>query len=313
MPYDPFAPGPYPVEVRTTEAHDTARDRRFPVEIWHPGQPGPLIVYSHASGLHRRAATFLTRHLASHGYLVAALDHSEVVAPELRRPDAETPEHRARRIEEVVGSRVPDIQFLVGFLGDADRVGLVGHSFGGWAVLATPEVDARVASVVALAPGGGEPGRPGLLPLTLDFRWGREVPALYLVGDADVPTPPEDVCRLFDRTPSAKRIFVLRDADHQHFLDDVGAVHEAARAMEFPPEARWITESMRPISELCTEADAHAFTRGLTLAHFDATLRGDEAAERFLAADAPAALAARGIELVDGCGSALADRVIEDA
>src|SRR2546429_3475817 len=121
--YDPFIRGRFTVGVRTTEAVDAARDRRFPCEIWYPaaaqhaGQdlaaansdvftlpgrpltrrqlavrdaaalPGsyPLVVLSHASGSHRRGYTFLTTHLASHGYLVAALDHSEMMAPALAR------------------------------------------------------------------------------------------------------------------------------------------------------------------------------------------------------------------------------------
>jgi predicted dienelactone hydrolase len=37
---------------------------------------------------------------------------------------------------------------------DAALVGLVGHSFGGWTALATPEADDRIHAVVALAPGG---------------------------------------------------------------------------------------------------------------------------------------------------------------
>ncbi|MDQ2817026.1 MAG: hypothetical protein M3T49_02280 [Candidatus Eremiobacteraeota bacterium] len=33
-----------------------------------------LIVFSHHSGGHRRAATYLCTHLSSHGYVAAALD-----------------------------------------------------------------------------------------------------------------------------------------------------------------------------------------------------------------------------------------------
>src|SRR6266545_1079399 len=108
--YDPFAAGPFPVGVRTIQAPDPARGRLFPCETWYPAdigdadrsarpgeerdaaaRPGayPLVVYSHYSGGHRRAATFLCTHLASHGYVVAALDHSEVVAPELARRDGD--------------------------------------------------------------------------------------------------------------------------------------------------------------------------------------------------------------------------------
>ncbi len=124
--YDPFIRGRFPVGVHTIQALDTVRGRLFPCEIWYPaveryaGQdlapgtqdiftlpasgaprsqmavrdaafhPGtyPLILFSHHSGGHRRAATFLCTHLSSHGYVVAALDHSEIVAGELARKAA---------------------------------------------------------------------------------------------------------------------------------------------------------------------------------------------------------------------------------
>jgi hypothetical protein len=100
--YDPAGRGPYPVGVVTIEATDHVRERMFPCEIWYPSiarhagedlspatqdkftiadgerpraqaavrdalaEPGryPLIVYSHHSRGHRRAASFLCTHLA---------------------------------------------------------------------------------------------------------------------------------------------------------------------------------------------------------------------------------------------------------
>jgi len=38
--------------------------------------PFPLVVFSHGFGGHRRQSTFLCTHLASHGYVVAAVDHT---------------------------------------------------------------------------------------------------------------------------------------------------------------------------------------------------------------------------------------------
>src|SRR5579864_8710162 len=108
--YDPFVRGPFSVGVRTIQSLDEARSRSFPCEIWYPaaaqhqGQdlvsetqdvtvaPSnapprrqtavrnaaadagsyPAIIFSHHSGGHRRAATFLSPHLSSHGYIVAA-------------------------------------------------------------------------------------------------------------------------------------------------------------------------------------------------------------------------------------------------
>jgi predicted dienelactone hydrolase len=76
----------------------------------------PLIIFSHSSGGHRRSATFLCVHLASHGYVVAALDHSEVVATELARRDGESGAERAARIDAVIANRVPDVRFLLDHL-----------------------------------------------------------------------------------------------------------------------------------------------------------------------------------------------------
>jgi predicted dienelactone hydrolase len=196
--YDPFARGPYPAGVRTIEAADSARNRVFPCEIWYPAAPEcsgrdlapetqdeftvpprpahrqmsvrdararlgtwPLIAFSHPSGVHRRSATYLCTHLASHGYVVAALDHSEVAAPELAWREGATEEETIARIEAIISSRVPDIRVLLERLLeteafdpeialDANRVGIVGHSAGGWTALATPDYESRVRAVVAL-------------------------------------------------------------------------------------------------------------------------------------------------------------------
>ena len=237
--HDPFARCQFPVGVRTIQALDEARNRVFPCEIWYPAaeqhagqdlaaetqdrfttsggatriqaavraaaaRPGrhPLVLFSHASGQDRRASTFLCTHLASHGYLVGAADHSEVVAPELARRDGETPAERAARVEGWIAGRVPDVRFLLEHLlsgaewpddshPDPARIGIAGHSFGGWTALAATRVEPRIGAVVALAPGGSSRRRPGIIPAELSFAWERDVPTLYLVAEKDVSLPLE--------------------------------------------------------------------------------------------------------------------------
>jgi len=308
VPYDPFVRGRFPVGVRTIEALDAARDRLFPCEIWYPESAEgshPLILYSHHSGGGRRAASYLCDHLSSHGYVVAALDHSEVVAAELKGRDGETAEQLSARVEAWIANRVPDIRFLLDHLlsgvvahVDADRIGIVGHSFGGWTALAAPEVESRIQAVVALGPGGNSRPKPGILPLKLSFDWGRDVPTLYLAAENDVPIPLDGVYELFERTPSAKQMVVLRRADHYHFLDNVEEVHEMVRAMTFTANLAWITEERRPISELCSGEQAHLLIRGLTVCHMDAALRQQEKARRVLGGDIEAELAARGVDVI---------------
>jgi dienelactone hydrolase len=321
--YDPFVRGRFAVGVRSIHALDRARDRRFPCELWYPAtgphagqdairdataQPGiwPLVAFSHRSGGNRRSATFLATHLSSHGYVVAAMDHSDVVARELQPREGESAQQRAARVEGWIANRVPDISFLLDHLlagtprdlevtPDPGRIGIVGHSFGGWTALAAPAADRRLGSVVALAPGGSATRRPGIIPATLTFDWGRAVPTLYLVAELDTALPLEGMYELYERTPPPRQLVILRRADHLHFVDDIEREHEAMRTIPATGELAWISQ-MRPITELCSGELAHLFVRGLTLAHLDATLGGQERARRFLRADLAAELAERGID-----------------
>jgi predicted dienelactone hydrolase len=344
--YDPFVRGSFPVGVRTIQAFDAARDDLFPCEIWYPAtaqhagediapdtqdsftvpsrelprrqmavrnaaaRPGtwPLIIFSHPSASHRRAATFLCSHLSSHGYVVAALDHSETVSAKLARREGETGEQKTARIDAVIANRVPDIRFLLDHLLaggafdantklDAIRIGIVGHSFGGWTALAATDVEPRIRAVVALAPGGASHRKHGILPLQLTFSWKRDVPTLYLVAENDISLPLAGMHEIFERTPATKQMVILRRADHYHFMDDVETVHESVRTMPVTQELAWFKE-MWPIAELCSGEQAHMFVRGLTLCHMDATLRRQQEAQQFLLGDLEAELAGRGVAVI---------------
>jgi dienelactone hydrolase len=227
--YDPFVHGPYGVSRRTFDAPDTRRGESFPWDVWRPTNadadgagavlPVGAVVYSHYSGGNRRAATFLTSHLASHGYLVAALDHCEVVSARLQRRGDETPQEREARVQGWIDNRVPDIGYLLdaGVSADAGAEGLhgiVGYSFGGWTALAAADVDERIGAVVALAPAGSANRRPEIVPGRASFRPGRAVSTLLVGGDEDQSIPVNAVRELFDESPWPTRLLVLRSADH---------------------------------------------------------------------------------------------------
>lgn len=326
MEFDPFARGAFPVGVRSGLVTDARRARRgLPFEVWYPATAAhdgldvspqtqdvfkavadrpalrqeavrdatvragryPLVLYSHASFGHRRQSSFLTTHLASHGYVVAAVDHvgntTIDFAERSRRAAAgeATGQERDAYVRRIIADRVPDLRFLLdemvapsGPLSshiDERRIGLIGWSFGGWAALAMLEEDDRVGALLALAPAGNSKPLPGIIPATLTFRWKREVPTLFLVAEKDRFIPLSGEYELFERTPSRKSMFVLKEADHGHFADQIDD------------------------EGLCPRATAHVFTRGLGLAHFDATLQSSGAALRFMAGDPVARLRERGV------------------
>jgi dienelactone hydrolase len=352
MTYDPFARGPFPVGVRTASLTDPARQRSLPTEIWYPAtdahagqdvaestrdtyellpgfprvwqeavrdaaaQPGsyPLIAFSHGFGGHRRQTTFLCTHLASHGYVVAAPDHTgntifDIIQLMMAlQSGAEMPDPTAM-VKEFIAARPADIRFMIdrtldGTAGnlaaiiDAHRIGMTGHSFGGWTTLAVTAGEPRIGAALPLAPAGGPSPLPAeLLQRSLTFEWGRDVPTLFLVAERDSLLPLPGMHELFKKTRGTKQMVVLKNADHMHFCDRVEQVHELFRTMPPPGEFERIAKTVPPITELCPGKDAYAFVCGLGLAHMDAYLKADESAARFLAGDITAVLAARGISV----------------
>ena len=348
--YDPFPRGPFAAGVRTESLRRGGRS--LPIEVWYPADgvpagadladptrdhyellPGfpsswqdavrdaapragrwPLVAFSHGYGGHRRQSTFLCTHLASHGYVAVAVDHTGntvfdvlhmVVAMQTGgpRPDPDT------RLRDFIAARPADVSFTIdsvlagagGVAGvvDPERIGMSGHSFGGWTTLRVTKQDARIRAALPLAPAGGPNPRLPVSALTeaLEFDWGRDVPTLFVVADRDTVLPIAGMHHLLEQTPGRKRMVVVKNADHMHFCDRVEEVHELFRMMPHDPVFADIQASIPPIAELCAGEHSQDVVRGLGLAHMDAHLKGDESAARFLAGDVAGALAARGIDI----------------
>lgn len=345
MAYDPFARGPHPVGVRTEHLSDPARaERAVPVELWYPATdahagdapdayelfPGlervpqdavrdatpragrhPLVLFSHGFGGHRRQSTFLCTHLASHGYVVAACDHTgntvfDVMQEAMRVRSGGTPPDTIATLRAFIGDRPADVRFVIdrvleGSLGghvDGKRIGVTGHSFGGWTTLAVIGADPRICAAMPLAPAGG----PSPLPTNplgdaLDFAWDRHVPTLYIVADRDTLLPLDGMLALRARTPGEPRMVVLENMDHMHFCDRAEQMHELFRLMPPPGLFEAIAKRVPPISELAPPDHAYRAIRGLGVAHMDAALKGHADAARLLAGDVTGRLAADGVRV----------------
>jgi hypothetical protein len=139
----------------------------------------PLVVLSPGFTNPRSALTGLAEDLASHGYVVAGIDHTyESYATSF--PDGRVATGLAReaprrnRTEKVVAGRAADVSFVLGELTgahpawpgagliDPSRIGMAGHSIGGAATIAAMLADARIlagidmdGSTVALIPERG--------------------------------------------------------------------------------------------------------------------------------------------------------------
>jgi predicted dienelactone hydrolase len=354
MSYDPFARGALPVGVRSFTLTDRARDGRLlPIEVWYPATaahqgadlveasqdsyevlPGfpavtqqavrdaaplegsyPLVAFSHGFGGHRRQSTFLCTHLASHGYVVAACDHTGNTIMDVMQlalmarsggtiPDtdeslrdfiAARPADVVTMLDHLLADAAPDLRAVI----DPERIGMTGHSFGGWTTLMVTARDPRIRAAMPLAPAGGSSWMPvEALKSALEFEWGREVPTLFLVADRDTLLPLDGMQELLAQTPSrGKRMVVLENTDHMHFCDRAAEVHEMFRMMPPPGAFEEAARRCPPITELTAPDDAYLAMRGLGVAHMDAALKAHEGAARLFSGDLAATLAERGVRV----------------
>ncbi|AEW94830.1 MULTISPECIES: alpha/beta hydrolase [Streptomycetaceae] len=161
----------------------------------------PVVVYSPGSGDPRAFGATLADDLASHGFVVVTVDNT-YEAPGVRFPDGRlarsvlpremagaTPARVAALMRKVMAVRVADTRFVLdeidalaagrdpdadhrglpaGLAGglDAHRVGMYGHSAGGFTAAETMRVDHRVSAgadldgVLGFVPGDHDPANP---------------------------------------------------------------------------------------------------------------------------------------------------------
>ena len=319
--------GPYPVGVIQTEIaapnDPIDPDRVLPTELWYPARAGvherddaphplgmphratpslspddagphPLVVFSHGNSGLRQQSTFLTTHLASWGFIVAAPDHVGNTFDEMLR--LETDDQRRDVHLRARTQRPLDVQRIVTALVDEEhakqglpeiestRIGVAGHSYGGWTALKIPALDPRVVSVCCVAPAsepfvGHRAFAEGELPLSPD------VGALVLAAEDDVLVDrATSIEPLFERLGAHARIEWLDRADHYHFCDGVELLHKVHENAPRPNLPR----PPRPVSELRTEADTHPWLAGRVADFFLETLAGAIAEDSRVAGGASA-------------------------
>ncbi|WP_084164312.1 alpha/beta hydrolase family protein [Rheinheimera texasensis] len=109
-------------------------------------QPLPVVVISHGYPGNRALMFYLGEHLASHGYLVAAIDHMHSTYAEIDQKKApyagflNTLYHRSRDQQFVLDalrqSGNPDLQFIEGKV-DKNAAAVIGYSMGGYGAINT--------------------------------------------------------------------------------------------------------------------------------------------------------------------------------
>jgi predicted dienelactone hydrolase len=229
------------VDTMRLDWRDDARGRAVPVKLYFPkagSGPCPIIIFSHGLGGTREGYEYLGRHWASHGYLVAHLQHlgsDDSVWRGSVRPKAAL-QQAANSLTNAV-NRPLDVRFALDSLTvlnrtndrlrgrlNLDRVGMAGHSFGAYTTLAgigqhtlpgRSMADPRIKAAIPMS-------APVPVLITATTYTDIRVPIYHLTGTLDDSpignTKPADRRVPFDRITNARQLLLtLQDGDHAVF------------------------------------------------------------------------------------------------
>ncbi len=244
----------------------------------------PLVVISHGYGGWAEHMSFLGEHIASHGYVVASIDHAD--AP----PDGALSfllsfgnvlQNRALdqyQVIEQLRSRAAAAESGYAAAIDSRQVAVIGYSMGGYGALRTagavydyegeglsnmPEaakttmrddLDAPtpITAMIALAPWGGAPDNRS---------WRAEglgkigVPTFFIAGNQDdVVDFDQGVQWLFDNTQASDRyLLVYREARHNiagnAIPDTEFPANKSFQVVEYMREPVWRSERINAINQ----------------------------------------------------------------
>jgi predicted dienelactone hydrolase len=166
LPFDPTQPGSAKVEVLKLNLNDQQRNREIPVDVYWSSEASPakpIIVFSHGLGSVRTDMRYLAEHLASHGYVVAALEHPGSNETHIKR--VLTLQAPLLAGEEFL-NRPKDISFVLDQLKTlnqtegslqgklaSDRVMVVGYSLGGATALSIAGAELQLTQLKQRCPG----------------------------------------------------------------------------------------------------------------------------------------------------------------
>ncbi|WP_158884742.1 alpha/beta hydrolase family protein [Amycolatopsis anabasis] len=250
------------------------------------GGPRPVLLYSPGVADPRTWNATLVEDLASRGYVVITIDHTyesagvEFPGGRVARSVLLDREPTLDLMRTVLDARVADTRFVLDSLGeigarvpglrgamDPDRIGMFGHSGGGFAALQTMHDDRRISAAVnldGLLSIGHEDDGTNLSTVATE---GVNRPFLLLGHEPGGHTARPSWGSLWAHSTGWKADLLLKNSGHASFTDAEALLPQVAAQVNLP----------EPVSKRIGAADPArvlAANRAYVAAFFDRFLRG---------------------------------------
>jgi len=183
----------------------------------------PLVLFSHGFTGFRLQSSFLTSHLASWGFVVAAPDHPSRDLPNVLSGTASG--DRADSVDDLI--QTMDLVFAEGAKADSllsgrvdtENVVAVGHSAGGGTILGAA-LDERVDGYISLASGVLLDDPAATTTTTADDAGLPDKPSFFIAGSEDqVISAIERTKPSFEAVPEPSLLWIIDGVGHNGFDD----------------------------------------------------------------------------------------------
>jgi predicted dienelactone hydrolase len=288
--YDPLLVDKYQPAQQDLTVKDEKRSREIPIRVYLPKEktPAPVVLFSHGLGGSREGSAYLGNHWAARGYIAVFLQHSgsDESVWKGKPPAQRMAAMRAAADLENFMLRVDDVRAVLDQLDqwnkasgnplsgrlDLKRIGMSGHSFGAVTTQAVSgqtfvsgagPTDSRIKAAVIMSPSGPRRGGNAMAFGSVKIPW------MLLTGTKDTaPIGDADVASRLSVFPAlpvgGKYELVLFNAEHSAF-----------------------TERALPGDSQPRNPNHHRSILALTTAFWDAYLRVDPNAKKWLDGDGP--------------------------
>ncbi len=240
----------------------------------------PLLIFSHGNGGMRSQSTFWCDHMASHGYIVVAPDHTRNACATSFEGKV-IPYDKEGRGQAAL-DRPKDVSFLIDQLGqlngdaksrffgkvDLENIGVAGHSFGGFTAMAAAAQDPRIDAIAPMA--GVVPESITASPRPLLLFVATEDDTIGEKGNAGART-------YFEATSAPKYLVEFKDGGHYTF-SDMDQINP--NWGDGAGSGTRITDG-QPLEYFSMEK-AHTLTNGYSTAFFDKFLKEESAWDDYL-------------------------------
>ena len=230
------------------------------------GGPYPVLMFSHGSCGYATQSLFLTALVASYGYVVVSTPHPGNTLAEFPTcgtgpAQAASAQERPRDViyalDQMLAANADPGSPFFGAL-DADRIGMAGHSFGGFTTYLVLQFDGRFKVAIPMAPA--VPGMPKL-----------RVPSLTMLDQIDSVVSDAAIRTAYANAQVPKVLVEVEDAGHYAFSD-----------LCFPG-----ADCNPPVT--ATQDEAHAQVLRWVVPFLERYLAGRSEAEPFFSAPPPGA------------------------